>query len=89
MQFEKYNNVYFNLLRDERNKWKSNRYKPIFKLTESLPEENLIDLTVFLINLTYFKRRYSTDRENVGPNVNVALLKPDSIRFIKAKNRNR
>ena len=41
-------------------------------------------LAIVLINLTSNKRKFSLDVENVGGNVSLALMKPDSIKFFNS-----
>ena len=77
---------YFDVLNQNLHDYKFERFNPIFQLTESLPDDELIDFTIFLVNLTYYKRRYSMDKENVGRNVHVTLMGQDSIKFFNSKN---
>lgn len=84
-EFNKDNILYVVDLRNEINFWKMDRYIPIFNLTQSLPENILIEFAIFLVNLTAFKRKYSLDVENVGGNVVVTIITPKNIRFVDSE----
>lgn len=83
----KFNNDCIDLLKNEIRIFKEYKVSPIFKLVESGLE--LVDLTIFLIQLGYYKKRYSDDFESVGPNANVALMNFHELEFFNSQNLNR
>ena len=80
-EFQKDRVVYSNDFKNEIYYWKSGRYLPMFDLTQSLPEDRLINFAINLINSTSFKKKYSLDVENVGGTVLIALINSNSIKF--------
>ena len=84
--FTEDNIVVLNDLKEEICGWKRDRYLPIFNLTDSFPEDVLIDFIIFLINITSNRRKYSLDIENVGGDVLVGVIKHKGIRFVTSDN---
>lgn len=59
---------------------------PIIETVSSLPKEELSNMAETLVNLTSFKRRISTDVQNVGGPIDVALItKGDGFMWINKK----
>jgi hypothetical protein len=69
--------------------WKEQReqiWKPVLRITGSLPKDELAAMAEALVNLTKFRRRVTTERETVGGPIDVAVItKGDGFVWIKRK----
>ena len=69
--------------------WKERReeiWKPVLRITGSLPKDELAAMAEALVNLTKFRRRVTTERETVGGPIDVAVItKGDGFVWIKRK----
>ena len=84
IDFKGFIELIFEDFRDEFEYQKYERHIPLFELVDSVSESYLIDLAIFLINLTYNKRKFSLDIENVGGKIVIALMKSETIEFINS-----
>lgn len=55
-------------------KSKNNFYSSIFELVEFLPKGELIDMAESLIKITALKRKFDSEFETVGGNVNISII---------------
>jgi len=69
--------------------WREERekiWKPVLRITGSLPKDELAAMAEALVNLTKFRRRVTTDRETVGGPIDVAVItKGDGFVWTKRK----
>ena len=66
--------ILINTFNDNINILKKDFYSPILKTVDSLPKEELGNLASTLIEITSLKRKIDSNLENVGGNVDVALI---------------
>ena len=87
VNFKKYGGFWRDDFNDEIEYYKSERYDHLFKLSNSLPKDYLIELAVFLITLTHYKRKFSLDVENVGGKMSIVLMDATGIEFLDSDNK--
>ena len=68
-------------------KIKEENYTPILQSIESMPNEEIADMCESLIKITSLKRKISSDLENVGGAIDIAIItKGDGFNWKKNKN---